>query len=143
VIYFFKTPPTNLDKWASTEGEIQTRDTVRAIVTGQLHIPPFDQDGTKVYFERNFDFPDHLKETFKNAGFGSPFRPDAWLIHGNSWCFVECKHKAETKDVRLFDRKIKELKPYLTDQWFRGDRVPPTEVVGVGSILCEHQQRRI
>jgi hypothetical protein len=94
-------------------------------------IPPFNHSDTQVLFERSFDFPKNLVAAFREAGFGTPFKPDAWLIHGNHWLFVECKHAIKTSDIRLFDKKLKTLRPYMSDKWFRGDRDPPRTVIGV------------
>jgi hypothetical protein len=91
---------------AAIEGTIQTRDTVEAIVSGQIEIQPFNSLDTQVMFERSFDFPKNVVAKFREAGFGTPFKPDAWLIHGDHWLFVECKHAIQTSEIRLFNKKL-------------------------------------
>jgi hypothetical protein len=132
-LYSFKGPKTNFDSWAEIEAQIQTRDVVQSILRGYVALPPFDKNGTTYSYEPKIYFPDYLKPEFKEFGFGPPFNPDAWLIHGSSWCFVECKHSATTFHLRLFDTKIKKLRPYMSEPWFLGNRTPPTQVVG---IIC-------
>lgn len=135
-VYYFKSPATNFDSWAKIEGQVQTRDSVQSILRGQVSLPPFDKPGTSYILEPRINFPEALEPLFKELGFGSPFNPYAWIIHDDHWCFLECKHSATAKDLRLFDLKIKSLRPYMQEPWFRGERAPPAKVIGVVSSIA-------
>ena len=53
------------------------------------------------------------------------------LIQRRRQTFDDWGLKIKTSDIRLFDKKLKTLRLYMSDKWFRGERDPPRTVIGV------------
>ena len=119
---------TNFCGYSKVEGNIQTHDCVQSILSGNVYIEPFSSQDTEVYYEFNVNPP--VSGNFKNYSFKFPIRPDALLVHGDEWLFLECKHRCKVRDELVFNEKIEFIRSHLDEKWVTKGLSTPRTVQG-------------
>jgi hypothetical protein len=129
--YFFvkKVIKTNFDGYAEHEAARQTKDCVDCIRSGKLFLPPFNEDGTIVYYE--YDIPFSKDIEVPGNKFKSPVRPDALLIKGSEWLVLESKHAFTNKHLNTFQAKCDFIERHADKPWVRRTNPVPTKITFV------------
>lgn len=135
----------NFESFARSEGDVQTKDTVNAILNKSLMIPGFDSTNCKVLYEYDIKDPS-VQNPAKSLGFGFPIRPDAVLISedGNTWLVIESKHSGTKALVNLFIKKMQFIiankdKPFLLNIQ-RGVQRNPKYIISAMSSITDYEQ---
>jgi hypothetical protein len=118
----------NFEFFAETEANVQTRDCVAAIRSGQVLIPPFNEEGIIVEIDFTISFK---KQLYTSWNINSPIKPDAIMIHGSKWLILECKHNFDNALLKEFDKKCDFIKEYAEEKWVHKNYPVPTDIVRV------------
>jgi hypothetical protein len=119
---------------ANTEGVVQTMGCVKCIVDGKIHIPIFSDDvvsETAIYYEPAFYGP--IGENGNKFNF--PVKPDALIIRGTIWVFVESKHTCTNAYIKTFEEKVDFVWRNREQSWLRKNHPVPTMMVVVVSSI--------
>lgn len=120
--------------YANTEGVVQTMGCVKCIVDGKIHIPIFSDDvvsETAIYYEPTFYGP--IGENGNKFNF--PVKPDALIIRGTIWVFVESKHTCTNAYIKTFEEKVDFMWRNREQFWVRKNHPVPTMMVVVVSSI--------
>ena len=118
----------NFEFFAETEANVQTRDCVAAIRSGQVLIPPFNEEGIIVEIDFTISFK---KQLYTSWNINSPIKPDAIMIHGSKWLILECKHNFDNALLKEFGKKCDFIKEYAEEKWVHKNYPVPTDIVRV------------
>jgi hypothetical protein len=118
----------NFEFFAKVEGNVQTRDCVAAIRSGQVLIPPFNEEGTIVEIDFTISFK---KGLYTSWNINSPIKPDAIMIHGSKWLILECKHDFDNALLKEFDKKCDFIEEYAEEKWVHKKYPVPKDIVRV------------
>ena len=89
--YLIDDGKSNFGGYSRVEGDVQTQDCVTSILKGIVRIDNFGSSNlTKVIFEYSMTPPKAVQAEVPKLKF--PIRPDALLILGDKWLFLESKH---------------------------------------------------
>ena len=58
-----------------------------------------------------------------------PIRPDALLILGDTWLFLESKHQVTKRDIYLFEQKMRFVIKYMDQYWVMQGKTPSKKVL--------------
>lgn len=121
-LYMLERPGDSFSGYANTEAIIQTEDACHSIIRGDIHgLEAFK--GSDVFFEYNIQPPKDIMSVCK---WDFPIKPDALIMKGTQWLFLESKHTLEKKHVNYFAEKILFLQEHIDKKW----------------LFKEHQQRK-
>ena len=124
-----KSVQSNFESYAEFEADVQTRDCVECIRSGELLFPPFNENGTIVIFDYNMPFGNDTK--VPGNKFKSPVRPDAVLIHGDKWLVLESKHAFTTPLMNTYQAKCDFISDNVNETWVRRKHPAPTHITFV------------
>ena len=116
---------TNFDGYAKAEANRQAQDCAEAIRSGQILIPPFNEEGTVIFYEYNIDFPKELSDI------RPPIRPDAILIHGTHWLILEVKHNFNNSLLQRFAKVCDFIEKYCSERFVCKHHAVPTKIIRV------------
>jgi len=111
----------NFESFAAAEADVQTRDFVKAIKSGQILIPPFNDTEAALVL---LDMPIHIPEELQKGKINSPIMPDAIIICGDDWLIVECKHKFTNAYLKVFDDKCNIIENNMDKVWIHQNIYP-------------------
>lgn len=128
-LYMLERPGDSFSGYAETEASIQTQDACQSIVkVGVEGLEAFK--GSDIVYEYNIQPSKDLISPYK---WGFPIKPDALLMNGTKWLFLESKHTLTAKHVKHFDEKILFLQNHINENWFCHKKFlhrKPTTIVG-------------
>ena len=128
----------NFGGYSKIEGNIQTHDCVRSILSGEVNIPPFScSNDTNIYYEFNIIPPSTASANFQNLTFRFPIRPDALLVNGNSWLLIESKHACKIKDEINFFEKVNFIRKHIGEKWVTKELSTPLHIL---AAVCSVDQ---
>jgi hypothetical protein len=116
---------TNYDGYAKAEADRQAQDCAEAIRDGHILIPPFNEKGTRIFYEYDVNFPKGLSDI------RPPIRPGAILIHGSDWLVLEVKHNFSNSLLQRFAKVCDFIEKYRSEKWVCKQHPVPTKVVKV------------
>ena len=116
--------------YSRVEGDVQTQDCVASILKGVVSIDNFHSSiSTKVIFEYNMAPPKAMQAEMEKQKFKFPIRPDALLILGETWLFLESKHKVTKRDIYLFEQKMRFVIKHMDQYWVFQNQTPPKKIL--------------
>ena len=126
--YLIDDGKSNFGGYSRVEGDVQTQDCVTSILKGIVRIDNFGSSNlTKVIFEYSMTPPKAVQAEVPKLKF--PIRPDALLILGDKWLFLESKHQVTKRDIYLFEQKMRFVIKYMDQYWVMQGEIPPKKVL--------------
>mmetsp|Transcript_32510 Transcript_32510/g.46874 ORF Transcript_32510/g.46874 Transcript_32510/m.46874 type:complete len:277 (-) Transcript_32510:135-965(-) len=126
--YLINDGKSNFDGYSRVEGDVLTQDCVISILKGVIPIDNFhSSNSTKVIFEYNMAPPKSVQVEMQQLRF--PIRPDALLISGDTWLFLESKHKVTKRDIYSFEQKMRFVIKCMDQYWVMQDQTPPKKIL--------------
>jgi len=126
--YLIDDGKSNFGGYSRVEGVVQTQDCVTSILKGVVPIDNFhSSNSTKVIFEYNMAPPKSVQVEMQQLRF--PIRPDALLISGDTWLFLESKHKVTKRDIYSFEQKMRFVIKCMDQYWVMQDQTPPKKIL--------------
>ena len=115
---------------------VQTRDCVQSILTGQVTIFPFTTEkNSTVHYEYKITPP--RPSDFKDLPFKFPIMLDCLIVSGDHWLLLESKHSCDEKYIKKFESKVQFISEHIGEKWVTKHLGTPRKIL---SAVCSVEQ---
>ena len=132
-LYMLKRFGDSFSGYAETEVRVQTEDACQSIING--HVEGLEAfKGSDIVYEFDIQPPENIKRSLE---WDFPIKPDALIMNGTKWLFLESKHTLKATHVSHFNEKVRFCQMNIDAKWLHNQyhfRKPDTIIGAMCSI---------